>query len=93
MHAAVFTQRSFYTQDFLHRSFYTEKLLRTATLDTEKRSVYRELTHSKHLHRGALTHRSSYTEPFLVMIAPTIATPKSDLDAEAEKNTTAKAFE
>ena len=44
------------------------------------------------LRRETFTHRSSYTEPFLHKIASTIASPKSDLDVKAEKNTILKVF-
>ena len=92
MHTEIFTQKSFYiqqtfaqrnfsTEELTHRNVYTDKLLHTAGFCTEKL-----------LHREPFTHRSSYTEQFLHMIAPTIAPPKPDLDAKAEKCTILKAF-
>ena len=77
----LFTDRTFYTEAFTQRSFYTEKKLHTANFCTEE-----------FLRKETFTHRSSYTEPFLHKIASTIASPKSDLDVKAEKNTILKVF-
>ena len=68
------------------QNFYTEKLSSTASFYTEQL-----------LDTEAFTQRSFYRQKLLhteaLMILPTIAAPKPDLDAKAAKGTILKAFE